>query len=81
MRDSSNYFNDSESIYISYKIEWQGNLLQDEFIWPRKNREVHSMKEFALHFITEKLHANLNDYQPEQLESNIHTIISLAFSS
>jgi hypothetical protein len=42
-------------VYVSYKAEWEGMILSDNFLWPMGNRSVHEMKVFAVGFLADNL--------------------------
>ncbi len=63
-------FNSEALVLVSYKIEWEGHLLEDEFLWEKQNCSVYMMKIFAVNYLAEVLGDDLKKYEPFQIESN-----------
>lgn len=67
---NEDYFNSEAFVLVSYKIEWEGHLFEDEFLWEKHNCSVYNMKIFAVNYLAENLKGDLKKYEPFQIESN-----------
>lgn len=50
-------------VYVSYRAEWEGLLIEDHFLWPRVNRSVYEMKVFAVAFLSDLLVEDFRKYE------------------
>eukprot|EP00347_Sterkiella_histriomuscorum_P007497 403348695 len=56
-------------VYVSYKSEWEGLYITDHFLWPKSNRSVQEMKQFAALFLAEYLGTQeFRKYENHQIE-------------
>lgn len=50
-------------VYVSYSAEWEGNPIQDHFLWPKSNHSLRDMKMFAVDFLSDILVKDLKNYE------------------